>query len=108
MFDCLVKEFKEGDIISYLKNKYDVSLWNKEYDEWRLVVDNRGKGNKKDTKIILEEHIDNNEIYVTIRLKKHIENKYKIIFNYKKIMRYKAILGLSTIKHTKKVYLFIY
>lgn len=62
----------------------------------------------QNTKIILEEHIDNNEIYVTIRLKKHIENKYKIIFNYKKIMRYKAILGLSTIKRTKKVYLFIY
>lgn len=35
-------------------------------------------------------------------MKKHIETKYNKIFNHKKIRRYKAILGLSTIKRTKK------
>lgn len=45
----IVKEFKKGASISYLLRKYDVSnagtisRWNKEYDEGRLGVDNRGK-----------------------------------------------------------------
>ena len=45
----IVKEFKNGATISYLNNKYGisgygtVSRWNKEYDEGRLAVDNRGK-----------------------------------------------------------------
>ena len=44
----IVKEFKNGVTISYLNNKYGingfgtVSRWNKEYDEGRLGVDNRG------------------------------------------------------------------
>jgi len=45
----IVKEFKKGATISYLNNKYNisgdgtVSRWNKEYDEGKLGVDNRGK-----------------------------------------------------------------
>ena len=45
----IVKEFKNGATISYLNNKYGisgcgtVSRWNKEYDEERLGIDNRGK-----------------------------------------------------------------
>ena len=45
----IVKDFKKGATISYLNNKYGisgvgtVSRWNKEYDEGRLGVDNRGK-----------------------------------------------------------------
>lgn len=45
----IVKEFKNGATISYLNNKYcisgdgTISRWNKEYDEERLGVDNRGK-----------------------------------------------------------------
>lgn len=45
----IVKEFKQGATISYINNKYNisgmgtVSRWNKEYDEHRLGVDNRGK-----------------------------------------------------------------
>ena len=45
----IVKEFKDGATISYLNNKYGisgcgtVSRWNKEYNEGRLGVDNRGK-----------------------------------------------------------------
>ena len=45
----IVKEFKKGATISYLNNKYGISgcgtisRWNKEYDEGRLGVDNRGK-----------------------------------------------------------------
>ena len=41
-------------------------------------------------------------IYGTIRLKKHIENKLKLILNHKLIRRYKNILGLETVKRTKK------
>ena len=45
----IVKEFKNGATCSYLMNKYDISnagtisRWNKEYDDGRLGVDNRGK-----------------------------------------------------------------
>ncbi len=45
----IVKEFKKGATISYLCKKYNisgfgtVSRWNKEYDEGKLGVDNRGK-----------------------------------------------------------------
>ena len=45
----IIKEFKNGATISYLNNKYEISgcgtisRWNKEYDEGRLGVDNRGK-----------------------------------------------------------------
>lgn len=44
----IVKEFKQVSTISYLNNKYGisgcgtVSRWNKEYDEGRLGIDNRG------------------------------------------------------------------
>lgn len=52
--------------------------------------------------IISEEHKNVRAIYGTIRLKKHIENKFGIILNHKLIRRYKYILGLQTIKRTKK------
>ena len=45
----IVKEFKKGATITYLNNKYGISgcgtisRWNKEYDEGRLDIDNRGK-----------------------------------------------------------------
>lgn len=42
------------------------------------------------------------EIYRTIRLKKHIENKLKLFLNHKLIRKYKNILGLETVKRTKK------
>ena len=52
--------------------------------------------------MILEEHENVKGIYGTIRLKKHIENKLKIILNHKLIRRYKHILGIEAIKRTKK------
>lgn len=52
--------------------------------------------------MISEEHKNVKGIYGTIRLKKHIENKLKIVLNHKLIRRYKNILGLETIKRTKK------
>ena len=52
--------------------------------------------------MISEEHKSVKGIYGTIRLKKHIENKLKIILNHKLIRRYKHILGLETVKRTKK------
>ena len=52
--------------------------------------------------VISEEHKNVKGIYGTIRLKKHIENKLKLILNHKLIRRYKHILGLETIKRSKK------
>ena len=42
------------------------------------------------------------QIYGTIRLKHHIQNKLGIALNHKLIRRYKHILRLETIKRTKK------
>ena len=45
----IVKEFKSGASIPYLNNKYGISgmgtisRWNKEFDEGKLGIDNRGK-----------------------------------------------------------------
>ena len=58
--------------------------------------------NLKDAKIISEEHLNNKSIYGTIRLSKYISNKENRPFNHKKVRRYKQILGLETIKRTKK------
>ena len=52
--------------------------------------------------MISEEHKNVKGIYGTVRLKKHIENKLKIVLNHKLIRRYKRILGLETVKRTKK------
>ncbi len=52
--------------------------------------------------MISEEHNNVKGIYGTMRLKKHIENKLKLTLNHKLIRRYKHILGLETIKRTKK------
>lgn len=58
--------------------------------------------NQQDAEIISEEHKNNKSIYGTVRLSKHISNKEKRPFNHKKVRRYKQILGLVTIKRTKK------
>lgn len=52
--------------------------------------------------VISEEHKNVKGIYGTIRLKKHIENKLKIVLNHKLIRRYKNILRLETVKRSKK------
>ena len=52
--------------------------------------------------MISEEHKNVKGIYGTIRLKKHVENKLKLISNHKLIRRYKHILGLEAVKRTKK------
>lgn len=52
--------------------------------------------------MILEEHQNVKGIYGTLRLKKHIEIKFNIILNHKLIRRYKHLLGLETVKRTKK------
>lgn len=58
--------------------------------------------NKEHAKIISEEHNKNKSIYGTIRLKHSIEKNYGIKFNHKKIRRYKQLLGLETLKRSKK------
>lgn len=52
--------------------------------------------------MISEEHENNKGIYGTIRLKKAIQNKLDLVLNHKLIRRYKNILGLETVKRTKK------
>lgn len=52
--------------------------------------------------VISEEHRNVKGIYGTMRLKKHIENKLGLILNHKLIRRYKHILGITTVKRTKK------
>ena len=52
--------------------------------------------------MISEEHKNVKGIYGIIRLKKHIENKFCVILNHKLIRRYKHILGIITVKRTKK------
>ena len=58
--------------------------------------------NEIDAQMILEEHYKTKQVYGVIRLKKHIEIKYGIIFNHKKIRRYKRILGLNTIARKRR------
>lgn len=73
------------------------------YYKWRKIgkpIANNFKQEIAD--VILEEHTNVKGIYGTIRLKKHIEEKVKIVLNHKLIRRYKHILGLETIKRTKK------
>lgn len=55
---------------------------------------------KTDANIIEVEHYKMKEVYGTLRLKHHIENKYGIVFNHKKIIRYKKVLGLQTVTRT--------
>lgn len=57
---------------------------------------------QKDLEIISVEHYNTKQVYGTIRLKFHIQNKYGIIINHKKIRRYKRILGLITITRKKR------
>ena len=97
-------------IIEQLKTEYPISriclvleVKRRSYYKWcqngRKIANNF---NEEDAKIISEEHKNNNKIYGTIRLKHAIQNKLGIIFNHKKIRRYKKILKLETIKKTKK------
>lgn len=121
----IVKEFKQGATISYLMKKYGIpstgtiSVWERKYDEGTLGIDNRGKRrsyykwlkkgkpiannySNEIAKIISGEHNKLKRIYGTIRLKYHIKNKYNINLNHKLIRRYKTILGLETLKRSKK------
>ncbi len=73
------------------------------YYKWRKVGKPIANNyNNEIAKIISEEHYNLKEIYGTIRLKHHIENLHGIVLNHKLIVRYKKILGLQTLKRTKK------
>lgn len=52
--------------------------------------------------IIIKEHEDLNGVYGTLRLKAHIERKYNLILNYKRIRRYKEAFNLKTSVRKKK------
>lgn len=73
------------------------------YYKWVKIGKPKANNYKEEiADVISEEHNNVNGIYGTIRLKKHIENKLKIVLNHKLIRRYKHILGLETVKRTKK------
>jgi len=55
-----------------------------------------------DLNIISVEHYLNHGVYGTLRLKHLIQNKYGIIFNHKKIRRYKTIFNLITVTRKKR------
>lgn len=58
---------------------------------------------EKIAEIISVEHKEMKQVYGTLRLKYHIENKYPgIIMNHKKIRRYKNALGLDVIVRKPK------
>lgn len=52
--------------------------------------------------IISVEHYNTNEVYGTIRLKHHIQNKYGLIINHKLIRRYKKTQQLTTVTRLKR------
>lgn len=97
-------------IIDQLRAEYPVSricsvlnVNRRSYYKWCQNGKNIANNyNEIDAEIISEEHKNNNGIYGTIRLKYSIQNKYGIIYNHKKIRRYKKILGLETVKRSKK------
>lgn len=73
------------------------------YYKWRNIGKPIANNYKQEiADVISGEHKIVKGIYGTIRLKKHIENKLKIVLNHKLIRRYKNILGLETVKRTKK------
>lgn len=58
---------------------------------------------EKIAQIISVEHKKMKNVYGTIRLKKHIENKFPgLVVNHKKIRRYKNALGLEVIVRKRK------
>ncbi len=59
--------------------------------------------NDNHLKIISVEHFRTKQVYGVIRLKHHIQHKYGIIINHKKIRRYKNILELRTITRKKRL-----
>lgn len=52
--------------------------------------------------IIIEEHNVLNGTYGTLRLKAHIEKKYNIVLNHKRIRRYKDMFNLKTLVRKRK------
>lgn len=97
-------------IIDKLKTEFPVqrickilNIKRRSYYKWvaqgRTISNNLNYGHLK---IISEEHLNNKQVYGTIRLKIHIEKKLGIVMNHKKIIRYKRILGLTTITRKKR------
>jgi len=80
-----------------------INVKRRSYYKW--LANNKPIANNFDhtiAKIISEEHYKLKGIYGTIRLKHHIQNLYNLSLNHKLIRRYKYILGLQTIKRSKK------
>jgi len=94
-----------------LKGEYPVSricnvliVNRRSYYKWvsigKPIINNY---DKEIAKIISVEHENMKEVYGTLRLKHHIENKYpKVTINHKKIRRYKRALGLTVIVRKPK------
>jgi putative transposase len=52
--------------------------------------------------MISEEHYNTKQVYGTLRLKYHLQNKYGVILNHKLIRRYKNYFNLFTITRKKR------
>lgn len=103
-------QIEKYQIIDKLKIEYLVyricnvlNVKRRSYYKWISVGKSKANNfSQIDAQIISEEHKNNKSIYGTIRLKHFIELKLGIVYNHKKIRRYKHILGLETIKRTRK------
>lgn len=97
-------------IIDNLRNEYPVArlsqLLNikyRSYYKWISIGKPIGNNlNYKHLKVLSIEHFETKQVYGTTRLKFHIQNKYGIIINHKKIRRYKTLMGLVTITRKKR------
>lgn len=80
-----------------------LNLNRRSYYKWCTIGKPKANNFKQEiADIISEEHKKMKSIYGTIRLKYHIKNNLFLNLNHKLIRRYKNILGLKTIKRTKK------
>lgn len=96
-------------IIDSLRSKYPIeklatslNVTSRAYRKWvskgKPIANNF---NEDHAKIISVEHNKTFKVYGTLRLKHHIASMKGILFNHKKISRYKKILGLETITRKK-------
>jgi len=105
-----ITNIEKYQIIDSLKKVYIVeklagllNITSRAYRKWvskgKPIANNF---NKDHAELILVEHLNNFEVYGTLRLKYHLLKKLNINFNHKKISRYKNILNLKTITRKKK------
>ncbi|UUV19533.1 IS3 family transposase [Fusobacteria bacterium ZRK30] len=105
-----ITNIEKYQIIDSLKKVYTIeklasllNITSRAYRKWiskgKPIANNF---NDDHAELILVEHLNNFEVYGTLRLKYHLLKKLNVNFNHKKILRYKNILNLKTITRKKK------